>query len=133
MKYYTLYNKTTGQILSSCFTETEQKETDSIGVLKEYACSDQYVNVFTKELVCIPPKEWDYQVFDFVTKSYSNNVPMLLNYRNSLLQSSDWTQLPNNPLSPEKQSEWAVYRQQLRDVTSQPNYPTIVNWPETPV
>ena len=36
--------------------------------------------------------------------------------RNDLLKQSDWTQLPNNPLTSEKQEEWAVYRQQLRDI-----------------
>jgi hypothetical protein len=33
----------------------------------------------------------------------------------SFLQDSDWTQIPNNPLTPEYSAEWAVYRQELRD------------------
>ena len=36
--------------------------------------------------------------------------------RNNLLNQSDWTQLPNNPLTAEKQEEWNVYRQKLRDI-----------------
>lgn len=36
--------------------------------------------------------------------------------RNNLLKDSDWTQLPNNPLTAEKQEEWNVYRQKLRDI-----------------
>ena len=36
--------------------------------------------------------------------------------RNNLLKESDWTQLPNNPLTAKKQEEWNVYRQKLRDV-----------------
>tara|TARA_R110000822_G_scaffold131494_2_gene268495 strand:+ start:818 stop:1045 length:228 start_codon:yes stop_codon:yes gene_type:complete len=31
------------------------------------------------------------------------------------LYESDWTQIPNNPLTPEKSVEWATWRQQLRD------------------
>ena len=31
------------------------------------------------------------------------------------LANSDWTQIPNNPLTPEYSAEWAVYRQSLRD------------------
>lgn len=31
------------------------------------------------------------------------------------LSDSDWTQIPNNPLTPEYSAEWAVYRQELRD------------------
>ena len=41
--------------------------------------------------------------------------------RNRLLSTSDWTQLPDNPLSQEKELEWATYRQQLRDITEQEN------------
>lgn len=52
--------------------------------------------------------------------------------RNQLLLDSDWTQLPNNPLTPEQQTAWATYRQQLRDITSQPGYPTNVVWPVQP-
>jgi hypothetical protein len=33
----------------------------------------------------------------------------------SFLQDSDWTQIPNNPLTAEYSAEWAVYRQELRD------------------
>jgi hypothetical protein len=31
------------------------------------------------------------------------------------LFNSDWTQIPNNPLTPEYSAQWAVYRQELRD------------------
>ena len=31
------------------------------------------------------------------------------------LSNSDWTQIPNNPLTPEYSAEWANYRQELRD------------------
>lgn len=31
------------------------------------------------------------------------------------LQNSDWTQIPNNPLTLEYSAEWATYRQFLRD------------------
>ena len=52
--------------------------------------------------------------------------------RNALLYKSDWTQIPGNPLTPEKQQEWAIYRQELRDITSQPGYPYNVIWPIQP-
>lgn len=35
--------------------------------------------------------------------------------RGQLLAASDWTQMPDSPLSPEKKQEWAAYRQALRD------------------
>lgn len=37
--------------------------------------------------------------------------------RNILLTESDWTQLPDSPLTNQQQIEWQIYRQQLRDVT----------------
>ena len=33
-----------------------------------------------------------------------------------LLSASDWTQFPDSPLTNEKKSEWATYRQALRDI-----------------
>ena len=36
--------------------------------------------------------------------------------RNSLLQSSDWTQVIDNPLTDAKKLEWQTYRQTLRDL-----------------
>jgi len=38
--------------------------------------------------------------------------------RNNLLSQSDWTQTADSPLTPEKKTEWATYRQQLRDLPS---------------
>lgn len=36
--------------------------------------------------------------------------------RNALLNTSDWTQMPDSPLSEDKKNEWKIYRQQLRDL-----------------
>ena len=52
----------------------------------------------------------------------SENLPSTLEYlrniRNNLLNHSDWTQMPDSPLSDSKKAEWATYRQQLRDLPS---------------
>lgn len=50
-------------------------------------------------------------------------------HRNSLLSSSDWTQLNDAPVDA---SAWAAYRQQLRDITTQEGFPSEVVWPATP-
>lgn len=52
--------------------------------------------------------------------------------RAALLSASDWTQLPDAPLSAEKKSEWAAYRQSLRDLSSQPGFPDLTPWPASP-
>lgn len=53
-------------------------------------------------------------------------------HRDDLLLESDWTQFNDSPLSEEKKSEWAIYRQALRDVPQQDGYPDIINWPTIP-
>ena len=35
--------------------------------------------------------------------------------RDGNLNASDWTQMPDSPLSDSKKAEWATYRQELRD------------------
>jgi hypothetical protein len=55
-----------------------------------------------------------------------------LSRRKELLYASDWTQLPNGPLTLEVQQQWSTYRQALRDITAQSDYPFNVVWPTPP-
>lgn len=59
-----------------------------------------------------------------------NEERVVIDTRNSLLNNSDWTQLPDVNVDKEA---WIVYRQQLRDITSQPGYPYVIEWPVQPV
>lgn len=52
--------------------------------------------------------------------------------RNNELMLSDWTQLPDAPLTPEKKIAWESYRQALRDVPSQSGFPSNIQWPVSP-
>jgi hypothetical protein len=52
--------------------------------------------------------------------------------RNRLLLESDWTQLPDSPLSEEKRLEWKTYRQELRDITNYTS-PYEIIWPNEPL
>lgn len=49
--------------------------------------------------------------------------------RNNLLSRSDWTQVADAPVD---KAAWAVYRQELRDITAQAGFPTEVIWPTKP-
>ncbi len=49
--------------------------------------------------------------------------------RNTLLVSSDWTQLADAPVNKEL---WATYRQVLRDVSAQEGFPNDITWPTQP-
>lgn len=51
--------------------------------------------------------------------------------RNRLLSESDFTQLADVPVTPEKRAEWVAYRQALRDITLQPD-PFAIVWPTDP-
>ena len=51
--------------------------------------------------------------------------------RDALLAASDWTQSPDSPMTDLKRSEWASYRQALRDMTSGDD-PAKVTWPSKP-
>jgi hypothetical protein len=130
--YCTLYEKKTGRILSSFFgneSTIAENETDEIGVFQGKLSFDVYIDD-KMNVVEIPSRQFEYQIFDFITKSYKNDESLLVKYRNLLLQSSDWTQLPDVPL--ETKQAWAIYRQALRDITTQQGYPFEVIWPIKP-
>ena len=64
----------------------------------------QKVNVSTKALVSYTPvdnTDWG---------AYNRKI------RDNLLRGSDWTQFTDSPLTATKKSEWATYRQDLRDL-----------------
>lgn len=52
--------------------------------------------------------------------------------RNILLAESDYTQIPDIPLSLELRGKWKEYRQQLRDITKQDDFPLNISWPIKP-
>jgi hypothetical protein len=51
------------------------------------------------------------------------------NERNQLLAASDWTQVADAPVD---RAAWVIYRQALRDITSQTGFPQIIDWPTAP-
>lgn len=54
--------------------------------------------------------------------------------RDSLLAESDWTQMPDSPLTDAQKASWATYRQSLRDLPSHANWPFLLDtdWPTKP-
>lgn len=53
--------------------------------------------------------------------------------RDQRLAASDWTQLVDSILDDEGMVLWQSYRQALRDVPQQEEFPDMVVWPEEPV
>jgi hypothetical protein len=48
----------------------------------------------------------------------SNVIEIVRTIRDGMLARSDWTQLPDSPLTESQRAEWATYRQALRDITA---------------
>jgi O-glycosyl hydrolase len=61
-------------------------------------------------------------------------VEYIRSQRANLLRNSDWTQMPDSPLSESKRAEWAVYRQALRDMPDTTTATTVeaIVWPVRP-
>lgn len=52
--------------------------------------------------------------------------------RDQKLTDTDWTQMPDSPLSDSDKTAWATYRQSLRDLPSTDGFPHAITWPEEP-
>ncbi len=73
------------------------------------------------------------KVFNWQTKEYEDIPDPATSIdpsRKMLLFDSDWTQLPDSPLTDSKKAEWATYRQALRDLPSSNTTP--IDWPLPP-
>lgn len=138
---YAIYNILSGQIIQICAAESIESLSHLITPEQNVLLMPNYVTdttyyVENDTYVAIPAKPGPYYIFDYTTKTWVQDYNLastaVIRRRNEQLYASDWTQIPNNPLTPEKQQEWAVYRQELRDVTLQPGYPFNVVWPTQP-
>lgn len=92
----------------------------------------------TEKLVAVDPYlegGWVYTVqvedktAEDIEAELASSAARVRSQRNQRLASSDWTQLADSPVD---KAAWATYRQELRDITEQPGFPTEVVWPETP-
>lgn len=121
IKEYTIYKTSSGNIVSGGITNSELAqiiiESDESIIEGNYGI-DKYKIVDGKAVS---------QTVDFWNAVRTE--------RNALLISSDWTQLPDSALSDTKKTEWATYRQSLRDVpanNSSASTRADVNFPTEP-
>lgn len=77
-----------------------------------------YWDYDTSTLATRDPKPGYY--YYWANKSWNLNFALLLkairSERNKRLTSSDWTQVPDAPITDEQKAEWKLYRQALRDI-----------------
>ena len=112
---------------------------------EQYQCDHEHLLLIeeTRELVYydsgkvieMPPSPGEYYFFDYDIKEWVEDTDPARRWadirqrRDYLLSNSDWTQLPDVPES--VKVRWSEYRQQLRDITLQPD-PFNLVWPEEP-
>jgi hypothetical protein len=134
----TYYEIDTGRILGSaiCTEEDAINNKPENCEIFEGLVDNEFVYIQDNEIVHMPEKPGPYYQFDFILKEWINKETiditegLVKDKRNQLLIESDWTQLPD--VSIENKQIWAVYRQELRDLTLQPNYPYNIIWPTPP-
>ena len=94
----------------------------------------QKINELSPELI---DGNWTqkFEVVSLTTDEVNNQKGNILSNarftRDELLKESDWTQTADSPLSSDKKTEWATYRQALRDVPAQSDVYNIT-WPTKP-
>lgn len=64
--------------------------------------------------------------------AHADAMKALRDERDTKLRDSDWTQIPDAPLSTEQKAAWAKYRQALRDVPENTDNPLAPVWPVAP-
>ncbi|OOY31576.1 tail fiber assembly protein [Thioclava sp. F36-6] len=62
------------------------------------------------------------------TKAAAAKLAALRTKRDAALSASDWTQMPDSPLSDADKQAWATYRQALRDLPDSDG----AEWPVAP-
>lgn len=111
MTYYGNYNEK-GRYIGFY---TKEIHGDNIPVPSIKLSEQQWNEALTGEYKVVKGKHVNGRVEEEV------DISSIRQSRNRKLAESDWTQLPDSPLSEEKKEEWKVYRQKLRDITKPEN------------
>jgi len=128
MKRYLVYDKESGKILTALQTANDPQ----VDVPDGCDCIESDENFINKKIDIVSKKL--IEDTSIIQKAISTKNA-IRKERNYILLTTDWTQMPDSPLSNSKKAEWATYRQQLRDLPS--NYTDSdslgdVVWPTTP-
>ena len=135
MKNFTIFNND-GRILrtGSCQDiDYELQIGESESILEGTAdAATQYID--NGVVTDMPERPVGYYKFDYTQKAWVQDYDKADSEqrikRNRLLKESDWTQLPDVPIN--NRTEWAAYRQELRDIPEQSGYPYSVVYPTPP-
>ena len=123
----TIYNKQTNEIIGTVEGNSEAYDNETEGFLEGYFDAINY-----KIVDGVPVLRSENEKQSLISQRDVYTLESLRFERDDLLANSDWTQLPDSPLSDSKKVEWASYRQQLRDLPSNTSDPANPSWPEKP-
>lgn len=128
------YDPITGRILMAGNVPEDMLFVQGRHLLAAAGSSEtHYVDVVNNLLIEKTPRpsrfhKYDYTVFDWVPDT-DYAWQWVRADRNRMLKESDWTQGTDAPIA--SREAWATYRQELRDITNQPD-PLNIVWPEKP-
>lgn len=124
MYHYSHYNLETGRFTGKGINSDQANviAREGEGLLEGHYDHDLQM-VYDGAVVDIPAATLEQEQ---IAKAWSD----LTIKRNRLLQSSDWTQVPDAPVD---HAAWATYRQQLRDLPANTTDPRNPVWPTPPV
>lgn len=116
-----------GQVQNSTFHLVQPSDGNQI--IQGIMITDPAQYYWTGESVeTIPVRPSYTHEFDYQSKTWKVSESAVRVLRDTLLAQCDWTQLPDVPL--ETKTAWATYRQALRDITNQPGFPDVIEWPK---
>jgi hypothetical protein len=131
------FDPETGQYTRSSWCDATSSDLDAPNTYRGLVAdiNGQYHDLVNGVPVNMPPRPSRAHNFDWASKTWVLNREMAWSFvrgeRASLLQASDWTQMPDTPMPSPVRAEWAAYRQALRDITRQAD-PTQITWPTPP-
>lgn len=140
MIQYTVYIKSTGQIVSTgiCqkISDIDYLLTEDNLYVEESSKENQYIE--NGKIVDMPPKPIGEYQFDYATKQWIFDTEFAtmkaLSQRNILLADGPDRISPLwwAAMTSEQQTAWSQYRQDLLDITKQPDFPNVIIWPTKP-
>lgn len=132
MKQYIIHDAD-GYIISTgtCQEEVFHLMADEGQFVIEGYCADENKRIVDGEIVDVEVVEQEVSTKEQLLLTQKQ----LREWRNLELKNTDWTQMPDCPLTDTKKQEWADYRQQLRDLPEQNNHQTNIeeiDFPDEP-
>ena len=83
-----------------------------------------------------PVPEGDSVVYEITTMTDEEKLEVdsdeARSIRNVRLEETDFIMFTDSPFTDEQKAQWAIYRQELRDVTNQDGFPSDITWPVRP-